>query len=121
MHRARIVWKAWLAAALLGLCPKSLALAQRPSAEPHLVRDVLPVLKAHCVKCHGPAKSEGKLSLSTPGGLARGGEGGLPIIPGQPGDSLLWQRVVAGEMPPDHPLPAEARAVLEDWIAQGSK
>jgi hypothetical protein len=96
-------------------------LGQHAQAEPHLVRDVLPVLKAHCVKCHGPAKSEAKLSLNTPGGLARGGEGGPLIAPGRPGESLLWQRVAGGEMPPDDPLPEKERTVLERWIAGGAQ
>ena len=51
----------------------------------------MPLLKARCVKCHGPAKREGKLSLATPKGMARGGKHGELIVPGRPDD--LWQPV----------------------------
>ena len=40
---------------------------------PDLDRDILPLLKAHCVKCHGPIKPKGKLNLSSPRSMARGG------------------------------------------------
>ncbi len=34
-------------------------------------RDVLSLLKARCVKCHGPVKREAKLNLASPRGLAQ--------------------------------------------------
>jgi hypothetical protein len=91
--------------------------AERP---PRLEYDVLPVLKTHCVKCHGPAKREARLSLNSPLGLAHGGESGRVVEPGRPDDSLLWQRIAAGEMPPDQPLPVRERELLRAWIAGGA-
>ena len=44
-------------------------------------RDIAPLLKRHCVKCHGPAKQEAKLNLSVPGGLIRGGTNGTSVLP----------------------------------------
>jgi hypothetical protein len=88
---------------------------------PDLLHDVLPLLKTHCVKCHGPAKSEGGLNLSTPGTLVHGGENGATIASGDPSASLLWQRVAADEMPPEQPLQAKEKAILEKWIAAGAK
>src|SRR4029453_1111261 len=43
---------------------------------PRFARDVQPLLKRHCLKCHGPATPEGGLNLSTRGGMVRGGETG---------------------------------------------
>ncbi|HEX3727841.1 MAG TPA: DUF1549 domain-containing protein, partial [Pirellulales bacterium] len=85
-----------------------------------LARDVLPLFKARCVKCHGPAKQEGKLDLSTPAALARGGENGAAVTPGQSMASRLWQRIDADEMPPEDPLSAEEKATVHKWIAGGA-
>ena len=87
---------------------------------PTLDRHVLPLLKARCVKCHGPAKREGKLSLASPKGLARGGENGGLVAPGRPEESLLWDRVLDDEMPPKEPLSAEEKAVIKGWIEGGA-
>lgn len=82
--------------------------------------DVLPLLKAHCVQCHGPAKQEGGLSLALAAAIRRGGENGAPVVPGDPDASLLWKRVAAGEMPPENPLSPDDQDVLKRWIAAGA-
>src|SRR5206468_2578410 len=84
----------------------------RPAATTTLERHVMPLLKARCVKCHGPAKREGKLSLASPKGLARGGKQGAPVVAGRPDESLIWTRVDDDEMPPEDPLPDDEKAVL---------
>ncbi|MBI3837500.1 MAG: PSD1 domain-containing protein [Planctomycetia bacterium] len=114
----RVLWLApvWIA---LG-CPLAVCADSSPG-DPELARDVLPLLKTRCVKCHGPAKREGKLNLSTPLSIARGGENGEVVVPREVDSSLLWHRVEADEMPPDDPLPADERAVLQRWIAAGAK
>jgi hypothetical protein len=89
-------------------------------AGPTPERSVLPLLKARCAKCHGPARREGKLNLATPRGLARGGETGAAVVPGQPDESLLWERIEADEMPPKEPLVAEEKALIRRWIEQGT-
>jgi hypothetical protein len=108
----------WLAILLLVLV-SPLAQAEDDNA-PQLLHDVLPLLKTRCVKCHGPAKREGELNLSTPGTLARGGENGAAIAPGKLDASLLWQRVASDEMPPDEPLEAAEKAILKRWITSGA-
>lgn len=89
-------------------------------AAPDLHRDVLPVLKAHCVRCHGPAKQEGELNLSLPTAIARGGENGRPLNPDDWSASLLWKRVAADEMPPEAPVPREDKELLRQWIEAGA-
>ena len=105
----------WIVIALVA----ATAAAAEPLADPKLARDILPLFKAHCVKCHGPGKHEAELNLSTPLAVARGGESGRAIEPGQLDASLLWQRIDAGEMPPDEPLDAETKSVLKRWIETG--
>ena len=50
-------------------------------APPDFAHDVLPLLKTHCVRCHGPAKQEAQLSLALATGVKRGGENGPPSSP----------------------------------------
>jgi hypothetical protein len=87
---------------------------------PDFERDVHPLLKNRCVKCHGPLKQEGKLNLSVPAGVARGGESGAVIVPGQPSESLLWQMVEQDEMPEGTPLSADEKQLLKRWIEAGA-
>jgi hypothetical protein len=87
---------------------------------PTLERHVLPLLKARCVKCHGPAKREGKLSLASPKGLARGGKNGGLVVPGRPDMSLILGRVADDEMPPEEPLPDDEKALIRRWIERGA-
>jgi hypothetical protein len=91
-----------------------------PAATPDLARDVLPVLKAHCVRCHGPAKVEAGLNLALATGIRRGGENGAAIAPGDVDGSLLWERVSKDEMPPEEPLSPEDKETLKQWIAGGA-
>ena len=81
---------------------------------------VVPLLKTRCVKCHGPAKQEGGLSLALPAGIARGGKSGVAIVPGKPAESLLWQLVESNAMPSDEPFSHDEKAVLRSWIVQGA-
>jgi hypothetical protein len=82
--------------------------------------DIGPLLKKHCVKCHGPAKQEGKLNLSTAAGVLRGGSDGKTVVPHDLAASLLWQKVSEGEMPPDKPLAESDRERLKQWIVAGA-
>jgi len=91
-----------------------------PTADAVQVDQVRALFRHHCAKCHGPLNSENGLNLSTLRGLARGGESGAVLKPGDPEHSLLWQRVSADEMPPDRPLPSEDKLLLRSWIESGA-
>ncbi|MFN9974650.1 MAG: c-type cytochrome domain-containing protein, partial [Phycisphaerae bacterium] len=64
---------------------------------------VLPLLKDRCVHCHGPAVRKSSLDLSRWDHLEQGGENGVVINREDPEASLIWQKVVSDEMPPDRP------------------
>lgn len=81
---------------------------------------VVPLLKARCVKCHGPAQQEGGLSLALPQGIARGGQSGVAVVSGHPERSRIWQLVESDAMPTDEPLSADEKSVLRRWIIQGA-
>src|SRR5260221_9376681 len=73
--------------------------AQVPST-PQFEKDVLPVLTAHCVKCHGGPKPKAGLDLRTRAGLLEGGESGPALVPGQSARSLVFEMIRKAEMPP---------------------
>ena len=89
-------------------------------AAPSLERQVLPLLKARCVKCHGPAKREGKLNLASKKGLARGGKSGKLLAAGLPDKSLIWVRVADDEMPPEEPLTDDEKSIIRRWVEGGA-
>ena len=84
---------------------------------------MLPLLKARCLKCHSPLKPKGKLNLSSPRSLARGGSSGPVIVPGNLDESTLWDLVSNDEMPPkpEEPLSADEKSLLRRWIEQGAR
>ncbi len=91
------------------------------------VRDVRPILAAHCWSCHGDKANEGGLRLHTRKAALAGGDSGTAIIPGKSGESRLIKYVTgkndAGiRMPPEtngEPLAAGQIALLTSWIDQG--
>jgi mono/diheme cytochrome c family protein len=91
-------------------------------AAPSFEREIVPILRAHCIKCHGPNKPKAKLNLASPRAMARGGESGPAIVAGRPADSLLWDQVSKGDMPPrpEEPLSAADKESLRRWIERGA-
>ncbi len=94
------------------------------SAEPDFERDVAPLIVQRCLECHGSADSSGGLDLSQHKTLLRGGDSGLAIESNE--KSLLLERLVSGEMPPEkngksQALPANEVAIFKAWIEAGAK
>ncbi|MCP4778624.1 MAG: DUF1587 domain-containing protein, partial [Planctomycetaceae bacterium] len=75
---------------------------------------VRPFFKAHCIKCHGPDKSKGELTLHTLDGDLGSGRGI------QRWESVL-DAIESGAMPPeDEPQPDQSeRQAVVDWINKG--
>jgi uncharacterized membrane protein len=89
------------------------------------VRDIEPILRNHCIKCHGPEKQKGKLRLDTRALSLKGGESGRAIQPGNGKESLLYMRLLDEDedsrMPTkEKPLPPEKIELLRAWIDQGA-
>ncbi len=86
-------------------------------------RDVWPILKTHCVGCHGESKKlAGGLDLRLRRMIATGGESGAAIVPGKSDESLLINYVRSGEMPPqaERQLAADEQDVLARWVDAGA-
>lgn len=122
----------WMLAAVLG----GAALAAEPpsSARPvaaaaaadadavDVARDVAPILRDRCVRCHTPQHRSGDVSLATAADLR-----GLQFVdPAAPDQSYLLELVAPrGDKPPlmpkeGRPLDDAQRATLRAWIAAGA-
>jgi len=99
-------------------------LSSRASADEPLTfeQHVRPILKAYCLDCHGAGeKLKGGLDLRLKRLAEKGGKSGTVLVVGDPGKSLLVQRMKSGEMPTTQKkVPAEMIAVVEQWIASGA-
>ena len=83
--------------------------------------DVRPILESRCAKCHmGEFVSEG-LDMGTYESLISGSQNGPVIVPGSASDSLIIQKLLAGEMPKRGPklTPVQIQ-ILTDWINAGA-
>jgi len=89
----------------------------------HFETDVRPILKAHCWRCHGEEEErQGGLDARTARWLLKGGESGAAVVAGDHAKSVLYERVAAGEMPPDAKKLTEAQvATIARWIDAGAK
>jgi hypothetical protein len=81
------------------------------------------IITARCVRCHNPEDRKAGIDLSTPKGILAGGESGRIIQPGQPEESLLFQMIDAGEMPPEGKdlLNPSQLETIQTWISAGAK
>jgi hypothetical protein len=84
-------------------------------------RTIAPLLAGNCLECHNSTEHEGQLDLSQAKTALAGGESGPAIVPSDPDKSYLWERINRDEMPPKHPLSAEEKRLLKQWIQAGAK
>ncbi|MBY0503024.1 MAG: PSD1 and planctomycete cytochrome C domain-containing protein [Bryobacteraceae bacterium] len=89
------------------------------------IRDVQPIFAKSCLSCHGEKSQQAGLRLDAKALAFAGGQSGKAILPGQAGDSPLYQRVAGvGEqarMPMGgKALPADQVEILKRWIEQGA-
>ncbi len=81
-------------------------------------RDVLPILTAHCMGCHGGLKQKGDLDLRSIPAMLKGGKSGPAVKAGDVDGSPLWEMIESGEMPKgEKKLTAAEKDVLRRWIA----
>jgi len=90
-------------------------------------KQILPVLRQNCVKCHGPEKQKGKLRLDSKEAAMKGGKDGVVIVAGDADKSELYRRIT---LPKGHddimpnegdPLSKEQTDLVRAWINQGAE
>jgi len=96
--------------------------AQAADAPLSFERDIRPILRAHCLDCHGAEDAfEGNLDLRQVRSMERGGDSGPAIARGHAEASLIVARIRSGEMPPSTlKVKPEELALLERWVAAGA-
>src|SRR3984893_10025307 len=106
------------AAILAALSVWSMSAAQ-PPANVDFGRDMQPLLREHCVECHGPSQQMRGLRLDRRRDALpnRVGANGARIVPGDSARSVLYQRLTgtkAGpQMPPTGPLPEQKGQLIQ--------
>lgn len=97
-------------------------------AEVSYQNDVLPILQASCLGCHGGPNEDGEIvielgyDMTTYEGLMAGSDYGPVIEPGDPDGSLFLEMIVNGDMPEEgDPLPPEQIEIIRTWIAEGAQ
>lgn len=84
-------------------------------------RDVLPILREQCFRCHGQ-KEKGGLRVDSREGFLKAGESGmLAVVPFKPDASELIVQVRDRTMPPTEEGLTDAQInTLERWVAEGA-
>jgi ankyrin repeat protein len=99
--------------------------AQAP-AKVDFGRDIQPLLREHCVECHGPSQQMRGLRLDRRRDALpnRVGANGARIIPGDSARSVLFRRITGTksgpQMPPAGALPEPKINLIQAWIDQGA-
>jgi hypothetical protein len=116
---------------LVVLAPIGSVWAQEGVDKPVFEKDVVPILKSYCWSCHGVGGRSAELDLRTLPLLLQGGKHGPAIVRGSADQSLLYQKLIEREMPPDEPVednvvyspvkPTDAQIeTIRRWIDTGA-
>ena len=79
------------------------------------------IFNSNCTNCHVYGHNSG-LNLASYTGVMAGGNSGAVIVPGDHANSLLWQKVNSGVMPPGNnpDLSADEINLIAQWIDEGA-
>lgn len=85
--------------------------------------DVYPILQEKCQMCHNASTTLGGWDASSYEAVTTSGDHAPVVIPGDPVNSLLAQRIqgIGNLMPPSGSLSREEIQAILDWIAAGAK
>jgi len=86
--------------------------------ESQFERDIKPLLMLRCGRCHGAESKKAGLQLTELAELLKGGESGSAISVEHPLESVLWERIHDGSMPPEDqpPLTEAEKERIRQWI-----
>ncbi|MCH8830552.1 MAG: hypothetical protein IID45_13330, partial [Planctomycetes bacterium] len=86
-------------------------------------KDILPIFKARCVRCHSGKSRKGDLDLTSFANVMKGGESGTVVQSGKTNESRLYELIHDGTMPPDkkNKITKAEIATIRRWIAGGAK
>ena len=104
-----------------GQAPVASPTPRDPNAPVSYSKDILPILQANCVKCHGGERTNRGLDLTTYDKLMAGSVRGAVVTPGDAAGSTLYQMIQQGKMPKQgSKLTAAQMDLIKSWIAAGA-
>ena len=75
------------------------------------------IFDSNCTSCHG---NSGGLDLTSYSSLMAGGNSGAVIVPNDHQNSILWQQISLGSMPPNGSLESSKIDLIKKWIDEGA-
>ena len=75
------------------------------------------IFDSNCTSCHG---NSGGLDLTSYSSLMAGGNSGTVIGPKDHQNSILWQQISLGSMPPNGSLESSKIDLIKKWIDEGA-
>jgi uncharacterized membrane protein len=97
------------------------------SAKVDFAKEIAPIIKDMCFRCHGGEKVKGKFKLNTKALAMEGGESGKAILPGKPTLSKFYTSLMDKDedvlMPPPKEKVRPSKEQIEKvrlWIEQGA-
>jgi hypothetical protein len=95
-----------------------------PARAASFSKDVSPILKASCSKCHTGKDAKGGVDLSSYAAMKKGGKGGAVFVEGDPDKSPLVTSI-SGDKPDmpkkAAPLTKAQVATISAWVKEGAK
>lgn len=93
-----------------------------PAAKVDFETDVMPILRANCIECHGPDKQRAGMRIDRKSSVLK--PFSRRVVPGSSENSFLYHRIMGqygSQMPPDGALKPAQIAVIKNWIDQGAE
>ncbi|MBC8289983.1 MAG: DUF1553 domain-containing protein [Planctomycetes bacterium] len=95
--------------------------AEDPKTALTFEKDILPIVKAKCIRCHAGVEPKAGLNLTSPSSLLTGGKSGAALRIRAAEFSLLYEMVSSGKMPPvGQKLTAAEKGIIRKWINEGA-
>ncbi|MBI3856560.1 MAG: hypothetical protein HY293_12805 [Planctomycetes bacterium] len=120
----RIVLAAAIGIVAALLVGPSVTAQDRTARAASFAKDVLPILKASCGKCHSGGGAKGGIDLSSYAAMKKGGKGGAVFVEGNPDKSPLVTSI-SGDKPDmpkkAAPLTKQQVATISAWVKEGAK
>ena len=91
-------------------------------AQVDYVTEIQPIFTNSCTSCHQYGNTSGGLNLTSYSGVMASSNSGTSVVPGDHANSLLWQRVNNGSMPPGNnpDLSSDEINLIAQWIDEGA-
>ena len=91
-------------------------------AQVDYVTEIQPIFTNSCTSCHQYGNTSGGLNLTSYSGIMASSNSGTSVVPGDHANSLLWQRVNNGSMPPGNnpDLSSDEINLIAQWIDEGA-